>query len=161
MTENNRKKRKASVPRSRIWNLAPVSIAGRKGWKLGQKGDELHQKKRAGKTREFAQVVGWRAEMLLPVVVDCVSRSGHRPSTISERKQPFHILEAEGYRLAIAFKLSKKTDSSRQVERISRAIRLFEEEEAYLWYSYLLRAGRYGNESRLASALANLGEVVG
>ena len=161
MIEHKRKRRSTYSLRPRNWNLAPISVAGRKGWRLGQRSESIQSKAHEKGPREFTQVVGWKADILLPVVVDCVSRSGHKPSAIACRKQPFHIPETEGYRLAIAFKLSKRTDSSRQVERISRAVRLFEEEEAYLWYSYLLRAGRYGNETKLASALANLGEVVG
>jgi hypothetical protein len=110
---------------------------------------------------EVARVAGWRAELILPALVDSVQRSGHEPVSIAMRERPYPLHEIEGYRLALAFRLSKRTDSPKQVERIVRAVRQFEEEEAYLWYSYLLRTDRNGGEAKLAMSLASLGEVIG
>jgi len=109
---------------------------------------------------EVARVAGWRAEILLPLLVDAIRRAGHPPSSIAGRQRPYALSEEDGYRLALAFRLSKRTESPRQVERLVRALRGFEGEEAYLWYSYLLRADRNGAEARLMQSLALIGEAL-
>lgn len=79
---------------------------------------------------------------------------------MADRVRPYPVNEEEGYRLALAFRLVRWTGSRRRVEAIVDATRSFEAEEAYLWYSYLSRAAGNGGESKLAAALAQLGEAL-
>jgi len=46
------------------------------------------------------------------------------------------------------------------MESILEAIRSFEAEESYLWYSYLALAKMNGKEGRLAVSMAHLGEAM-
>lgn len=149
------------IPHVISWDLIPIRVGGRKGWRLLQKPFGRRASSRKEADAEAIQLTGWRADVVLPILVDGVRSSGEEPATISSHARVYRLSEADGYRLALAFWLSKRTDSVRQVERMVRALRQFEEEEAYLWYSYMLRAGRNGGEARLATALANLGEAIG
>lgn len=161
MSAQSKKGRRRTPAHVRSWDLLPTRINGRKGWRLRQRSFGRRSSSRQSDMADVAQVAGWRADVILPVLVDSVRRSGHEPSSISARERPFNLSETDGYRLALAFRLSRRSDSPRQVERMVRAVRQFEEEEAYLWYSYLLRAGRNGAEAKLAMALASLGEAIG
>jgi len=143
-----------------VWEVAPIRIQSASGWSLCQRAP-TGRSAVDEKPKELARITGWRSDIALSLLVDCVRRAGYDPESIAARVRPYLLPEIEAYRLALAFRLCRRTDSPRQAERIIRALRKFEDDEAYLWYSYLLRAGRNGGESKLAMSLANLGEVIG
>jgi hypothetical protein len=154
-----RKRRGVKTP-LRQWDVSPVRVSGRPGWRLRRKALESYMEPGRGPMVDVATVAGWRADVALPLLADGIERNGHRPSTIANRRNPYLIREEEGYRLALAFRLLRRTDSVRQAQRIVRAARGMEAEEAYLWYSYLIRASQNGGEGKLSHALALLGDTV-
>lgn len=157
----SRKEPKSQKPRLRQWDVRPVRFRGKPGWCLRRKALQAYLNPGPGPMVEIARVTGWRADVATPLLVDALERNGHRGATLAARRNPYLLTEEEGYRLALAFGLLNHTDSVRQAQRIVRAARSFEAEEAYLWYSYLVRAGQHRKEGQLAHALALLGEVVG
>lgn len=106
-----------------------------------------------------AMVFGRRADFVLPLLIDVVKRQGQEAKEI-KKKGPISIPEEEGYRVALAFHLMKYTESSKRMGSMLEAIRSFQAEEAYLWYSYLTLAQMNGKEGRLAVSLAHLGEAM-
>ncbi len=152
--KGGRVKRRAS----KTWDIGPVRVRGALGWRLRRNSDHRSGAKRTKIV--VSALKGWRSDFVLPLIVDVIRRQEYEADSISTRVRPYPLPEEEGYRLALAMRLVSKTKSSRRVEAMVSAIRGFEPEEAYLWYSYLSRAAGNGRESRLAAALAGLGEAL-
>lgn len=142
---------------AKTWDVCPVRTRGGPAWRLRRSTDM--RGKGAGK-EVVSTIGGWRADCLLPLIVDVVRRQGHKAEGISKRVRPYPLPEEEGYRLALAFKAVRSTKSMKKAEAIVEAARGFEHEEAYLWYSYLSRATGNGKEAKLAAALGSLGEAL-
>jgi hypothetical protein len=150
--------RKAKRKAAKTWDVGPLRVRGGPAWRLRRARDP---DERAKPRKETVSVLGgWRADYVLPLIVDVVRRQGYEAESISSRVRPYPLTEEEGYRLALAFRLVRRSKSARRVEAMVNAIRGFESEEAYLWYSYLSRAAVNGRASKLAAALANLGETL-
>lgn len=142
------------------WDVGPVRLGGYRGWRLRRKPIPSNKHPKASSMVNVATIASWRADAVIPLLVDVIEQEGYKGSSLDTRKRPYPLSEEKAYRLALAFTLMKHTDSVRQGQRIVRAARGMEPEEAYLWYSYLVRAGQNGKGGRLAQALALLGEVV-
>ena len=140
------------------WDVGPLRVRGNTGWRLRR--TPRSPKNSSNRREVVSRVLGWKSDVLLPLLVETVQREGYKASSMSERKRPYLISEEEGYRLALGFELVRKTKSLKRAESMVDALRGFEVEEAYLWYAYFSRASSNGKESRLASSLAYLGEAL-
>jgi len=94
------------------------------------------------------------------LLVDVAARIGIKPSKLGRMDRPIMVPVEEAYRLALAFRLARRTRSMARVEAIVEAVRGFRAEETYLWYSYLQEASMNGKETRLAGSMAQLGQAV-
>lgn len=143
---------------SKTWDIGPIKVRGALGWRLRRDSDTRSNAKK--RKIVVSTLRGWRSDYVLPLIVDVIRRQGYDAKSLSARVRPYLLTEEEGYRLALALRLVKRTKSLRRVEGLVSAIRGFEPEEAYLWYSYLARAVGNGKETRLTAALAGLGEAL-
>jgi|ADurb_Met_02_Slu_FD_contig_21_476189_length_826_multi_4_in_0_out_0_2 hypothetical protein len=139
--------------RETSWRFERTRRYGSSGWVLSRPKDD------EGSMENAAMIFGKRADFVLPLLIDVMRRQGADAKVI-KKKGPLEIPEEEGYRLALAFELLRFTDSSARMESILEAIRSFEAEESYLWYSYLALAKMNGKEGRLAVSMAHLGEAM-
>lgn len=135
------------------WRLERTRMYGSTGWALSRPKDD------EGGLETAATIFGKRADFVLPLLIDVVRRQGADAKEI-KKKGPLDIPEEEGYRLALAFDLLRFTDSSARMESILEAIRSFEAEESYLWYSYLTLAKINRKKNKLAQSISFLGEVI-
>jgi hypothetical protein len=147
-----------------VWQVSRGSIRGWPGWIL-EKPTELKGEQGAYRNNEApmvqtAYIVGWRSDHVLPLIVDIARRLRIKPETLSTRRRPIEVPIEEAYRLLLAFELVKRTRSIRRVEGIIEAIRGFQAEETYLWYSYLHEAKTNGKETSLTGSLALLGSAI-
>ena len=139
--------------RETSWRFERTRRYGSSGWVLSRPKDD------EGSMENAAMIFGKRADFVLPLLIDVMRRQGADAKVI-KKKGPLEIPEEEGYRLALAFELLRFTDSSARMESILEAIRSFEAEESYLWYSYLALAKMNGKGSRIALSVAFLGDAV-
>lgn len=138
-------------------------MGGRVGWILERPAETGSGEKSPDPTSRMvraAHVAGWRSEFVLPLIVDVARRIGVKPDRLGRMSKPMLVPVEEAYRLALAFRLSRRTRSLARVEAIVEVVRGFRAEETYLWYSYLQEAKMNGKETRLAGSMALLGQAV-